>query len=382
MRRGFVFGLLLGLSTCCFFQSGTTAQVVSHAASTALSGTWLQDAATIKNPESPPLRIFIAQRGNDLVGINVDKQGFLPAGYPYIKGTSDSATSAKIELQGFSDRGLIKWYVGTMALDAPNHLVIGHNKILLHRIAAASSASSTCNPGSSAHVSGIEALAKGWLASHNKDDRAATCWFRLGAEAGEPAAEMWYASALIFGTGTAKNMAAAVPWVQKSAMQGNYGAALDLQHMFESGEGLPKSQQRAYYWGSRAELNDPAFVHTKNFLAVPQWATETAGPCQASNPAHLSAGAALSAGRVAYQARALDTAACWFQISAAAGNLKANLYLGLMHMFGLGVPTNATIGLAEVKKSAEANDGFALMYLANFYRLGIGTKPTRIRRPS
>ena len=194
-----------------------------------------------QEPRISSLTHFYCAAGTDLVGINVDKQGFLPAGYPYIKGTSDSATSAKIELQGFSDRGLIKWYVGTMALDAPNHLVIGHNKILLHRIAAASSASSTCNPGSSAHVSGIEALAKGWLASHNKDDRAATCWFRLGAEAGDPAAEMWYASALIFGTGTAKNMAAAVPWVQKSAMQGNYGAALDLQHMFESGEGLPRA---------------------------------------------------------------------------------------------------------------------------------------------
>src|SRR5664279_787973 len=101
MRRNFVFSFLLGFSACCFLQSSAAAQAVNQAATMmSLGGTWLQDAATIKNPENPPLRIFIVQMRNQFVGINVDKQSFLPAGIPILQGTPDTATSAKVQYQG------------------------------------------------------------------------------------------------------------------------------------------------------------------------------------------------------------------------------------------------------------------------------------------
>jgi TPR repeat protein len=346
---------------------------VASSASPDLSGVWQIDHPPAYHSEFPPVKCVIVQIKNEIVGIILESQPFLPAGYPYLKGTNP-ADSFKVEVQGFTDRGIVQWFSGSLHVSDPDHFEFGAKKVAFVRLSRGTPGDVPCDVRNPSHISWGEAIARGWLHTKLKDDAAGACWFRIGAEQGSADAQMWYGSALLFGTGVAKNPAAAIPWLQKSAMQGSYGAAIDLAHMFATGEDLPKSEQRANYWSVRAELIDPGFVHKKDFLPIPRWATDTAGPCDASNPSHANAGAAFNAGRVAYEARALDVAACWFQISQSQGMMRANVYLGILNMFGLGVPKNPTAGFDLMKKAADANDAFALMYLANFYRYGIGTK--------
>ena len=66
-------------------------------------------------------------------------------------------------------------------------------------------------------------------------------------------------------------------------------------------------------------------------------------------------------------------AACWVEISAAQGNAKAHVYLGILNTFGLGLPGNPVAGFAAMDKGAKAGDPFGMVYLANFYRYGLGT---------
>ncbi len=346
----------------------------SSSASSDLSGVWQSDHPASGHLEFPPVKFVIVQIKNEFVGILLESQPFLPAGYPYLKGTYSSAESSKVDVQGFTDRGIVQWFSGTLRVVDRDHFEVGKQKAAFVRLSKGTPGDVPCNANNPSHVSWGEALARGWLHTKLKDDGAGACWFRIGAEQGKAGAQMWYGSALLFGTGVAKNPVQAVSWLQKSAMQGSYGAALDLAHMFAAGEDLPKSEQRANYWSVRAELINPDVVHRKDFLPIPRWATDIAGPCDASNPSHANAGAAFNAGRVAYEARALDMAACWFQISQSQGMMRANVYLGILNMFGLGVPRNPTAGFDFMKKAADANDAFALMYLANFYRYGIGTK--------
>jgi TPR repeat protein len=118
-------------------------------------------------------------------------------------------------------------------------------------------------------------------------------------------------------------------------------------------------------------------VHTKSFLRVTQWALDTAFPCEAGNPRGLNGGAVFRAGRVAFEARAGDVAACWFQISSAQGELRADVYLGVMYYFGIGVEQNLAVGLERLKKAADGKDPFGMLYLANLFRWGIGIKPNQ-----
>lgn len=56
-------------------------------------------------------------------------------------------------------------------------------------------------------------------------------------------------------------------------------------------------------------------------------------------------------------------------------NQRANVYLGILYAYGLGVPKNPSRGFEYMTKAARAGDKFGMMYLANFYRYGIGTAP-------
>jgi TPR repeat protein len=207
-----------------------------------------------------------------------------------------------------------------------------------------------------------------------KDEPTGACWYRIGAAQGNAEAQSSYGWALLGGHGVAKDPVQAFAWFQKGAMQGSYNSAKHLSQMFAAGEGVPRSDQRSRYWAARAELIDPNFLHRKDFLPVPQWAADTSAGCESSNPSHADEPAAFREGRVAFEARAFEIAACWFQISQRLGSMKANVYLGILNMYGLGVPKNPSAGFQYMQKAADANDAMALMYLANFYRYGMGTK--------
>ena len=80
-------------------------------------------------------------------------------------------------------------------------------------------------------------------------------------------------------------------------------------------------------------------------------------------------------GRIAYQARAMTRAACWFQISADAGDPRGTVYLGLLYAFGWGVKPNPEKAIGLMQTASRAGDLFGKMYGSNFARYGIGIKP-------
>jgi hypothetical protein len=114
--------------------------------------------------------------------------------------------------------------------------------------------------------------------------------------------------------------------------------------MFAAGDGVFRSAQRAKYWNERANKIDPHYVHNKDNLPIPGWALETSGPCDGANPSRQNAEQAFVKGRVAYEARALKFAGCWFHISADQGNLRAKVYLGILYAFGFGVEKDPQAG--------------------------------------
>jgi TPR repeat protein len=349
-----------------------SAQIPVRAGVPDLSGVWKRDLA---GSDTSPLKVLIVEFRNELVGIDVDPYPYLSPGAIFLKATRSPSGLSTFDCKGFTDRGLVQWFSGPFKANGPDHFEITGGHLAFTRISRLTPGEVACDPRNSSPISGAEALARGWLYTKLKDDSTAACWFRLGANQGYTEALMWYGSDLLLGRGVAKNVTEAFPVLQKAAMQGSDGGAKQLEYMFGNGVGVLHSDQRSRYWKARAELIDPAFVHRNDFLPIPKWASDTSGPCQASNPSHVNEDTAFRAARVAYQARALETAACWFQISQRLGSVKANVYLGILNMYGLGVPKNPTAGFEYMQKAANANDAFAVMYLANFYRFGMGTKP-------
>ncbi len=366
-------------------------------------------------PQQPFQKILIVVIENQIVGINIDRFAFLPPGMEYLQGTASSANSFNILAMGTVDTsGITNSKVAqsptTLTIIDDDHFQIAKS-VTFTRVSKSSGGNPACDANNPSHVSGNEALARGLIYDYFlKDARAAVCWYRISADEGNAQGELNTAAALANGVGgVAKDHVKSFAWLQKSAMHGNDLAAGDLSHEFSTGEVVPRSEQRSKYWAARAELNDTRWFHQQVFLPVPSWASDIAGPCDPSHPLQVSSnktdGTSLSDykadgaprswrgsaqafahGRVAYEARALGLAACWFQVAAnspvidvlptvADVNQRANVYLGIQYAFGLGVEKNPVRGFEYMKKAADAGDKFGLMYLANFYRYGIGTKP-------
>jgi TPR repeat protein len=359
-----------------FISSVQNSRAQPLGAASDLNGVWQQDPKPSVHDEKALLRIVVAEISREVVGINAQPQPYLPLGYPSFKGTLTQMESSKVDVQGFTQRGLLKWFPGTMNVRQPDHfeIQIPGSQISFTRISKSPPGSAPCDIRNPSHLSGPEAHARAWLYTHLNDYRAAACWARIGAEQGFSESELWYATDLLLGRGVAKNVSQGVSWAQKSAMQGSFGGAKDLASIFQSGEGLPPSDQRSRYWDARAQLIDPEFVHRDDFLPIPKWASDTSGLCTASSESGANEDTAFRAARVAFQARVFEAAACWFQISERLGSTKAKVYLGILYMYGFGVPKNPATGFEYMQKAANANEPFAMMYLANFYRFGMGTK--------
>jgi len=350
--------------------------------------------------------------GDKIIGINIDRTAFLPPGVEYLRGSSTSPNSFKTLVMGVTDTAgitnskVVQSPATLTVIDAEHFQIAGNVTFVL--TAKTAGGNVACDIGNPAHISGNEALGRGIIHDSVFGDTAtAICWYRVGAGQGNAQAELNYGWVLLNGLGGfAKDPAQAFAWLQKSAMHGNDIAATRLSEAFASGGLAPRSEQRSKYWAARAELTDPRWFHQQVFLPVPSWAADVAGPCDPANPPQVSMGKtagldykadgaprtfkgsaqAFAQGRVAYEARALGLAACWFEVAASSPvtdvlptvadvSQRANVYLGILYAFGLGVEKNAVRGFEYMKKAADADDTFGLMYLANFYRYGIGTKP-------
>jgi len=332
-----------------------------------LNGMWdLDVAALASGPKPKSMRILFLQIGNGVIGMLSGGEGPVPVGAAWLKSESPAAPEMKVVVVQLAPAGGIEWVESTLKLQDSEHLIIG-GWMHFGRSMKRTEPVERCDPHGTLHGSAEEAFARGQLYSMVFNDAVAdACWSRMSAEGNYEPAEVHYAYALWKGIGVAQDTAQAFSRFQTLSMRGSRFAAYDLAQMFATGRGAPASSQRTRYW-----LHRSRYLNAAN---VPDWANETAAPCDLANPQGVNAPRAFVQGRVAYQARALPLAACWFQVSAAQNYPKAKMYLGILYGLGLGVERDPKRGFAYMEESTKTKEPFALLYLAGFYRYGVGTE--------
>ena len=360
-------------------QTTTTPQLAE------LVGEWRQDYRPPPNGDYRTVTLIFVAIGNRFAAVNIEPHAVVPPETPYIDGTYAAGNVFPARLHGADANGVMQWFEVRFNLDDEGHfrltapaLKADPTEYAFTRVARGAPADARCATNPRSKVTGVEAFARGWLLA-DTDETSALCWFRVGAELGDTESQAMYAAYVLPSSKPAAERRQAFQFLQSSAMQGSFAGAANLVAAFNNGEFVPRSKQRADYWAGRAYLINPDVIHTKKFLAIPQWASDTAGPCDATNPMHANSETAFRSGRVAFQASGFERAACWFSISHAQGNVRAAVYLGLLNVYGWGVPKNPKQGFQLLDQAGDANDAFALLYLANFYRYGIGTQPDQDR---
>lgn len=335
-----------------------------------LSGTWELDQGASQHRVE---KISIYQLRDIVLIHNLEGREYFPAGAQILVGKYSAPTSIHSVTRFVDEGGQFQSKDATVIIKGPDHIHAGESDY--HRTSRNPVRDVACDPHNAPHISGEDASSRGDAYFRLNDIAAANCWYYVGAIQGDAYAQGSYAFALFVGRGVAADPAQAFSWMQKSAMQGFARSEFNLAKMFADGLGTPSSAQRHAYWLHRAEIKSPDFVHDGQHHPIPAWTLEISEPCDRANPSHADANEALVKGRVAYQARALAIAACWFHISADKGNTKANVYLGVLYAYGWGVARNPPVGFAYMEKAAKARDPYGMVYLANFYRFGMGTAP-------
>jgi TPR repeat protein len=343
-----------------------------------LNGVWQYSGPGFGPRETRPKVLFVQLR-SALVGVLLEGAVPVPLGYVWLESRGPVGKISEVTMEQWTNSGTSDWAVGDLHLEDPDHVRVG-DLMPFTRIERRTVQEQPCDIRNPGHISAEEAEARATIYDvYFQDVTAGTCWMRVGADQGSRPAQESYAVKLWKGEGVAQDINQAFLRFQKLAMQGSYYAAGNLGLMFANGAGTLKSKQRSSYWLERAHRIDPHILHAPDNVPTPRWAKETASDCAPGNPSGANAEQAFLQGRVAYQARALPPAACWFQISAAQGLPRAKIYLGILYAFGLGVEKDPARGFAYMQEAAQTNDGFALMYLGSFYRFGIGTSADRER---
>ena len=343
-----------------------------------LSGTWQTEIGSPSHVEKVAVYQF-----RDMVEIyNLDgrpfflKQGLLMAANYTAAGVAKG--NMLIVDQGVHMMGHDE---ATITVSNADHFKMTDDKFLVIQNAAYRRVSSIaipdvpCDARKPSQLSPEVALEIANIDARFNDWPSANCWYYLSAMAGNADAAASYGESLIKGRGIPKNLDQGTAWAQRSAMRGSPIGSNLIEYMFLHGVGVPVSNQRHSYWDARTMGTSPMVIHDVQEHALRNWMLDTSEPCKPENPTRVNADDALKMGRVAFEARALQTAHCWFTISAHQGNTKAYTYLGILSAFGLGVQPNSRHALAYMMKAARGHDADAGVYLANFYRYGVGTKP-------
>jgi TPR repeat protein len=350
-----------------------------------LNGTWELDegsrglhlnAISAASLQTQIAKLSIYQLRDAISVSNTERLQYFPPGAEILYGAYSAPYSVASSLRFVDTAGRISWKRTTIEVKDDDHIQIA-GTASFHRTSRTTVQDVACDPHNSAGISAKEAFARSdiYASLHDHELAVTVCWNYVAAAQGHAMGQNNYGYALLTGTGVAKDPAGAFSWFQKSAMQTEPYGEGNLSKMFRDGVGAPPSVQRQKYWANRAGLKNPDVIHDAQHNPVPDWARATAGPCDAANPSHMNANDAVNRGTVAYEARALEIANCWFQIGADQSDAKANVYLGILNAFGLGVQKDTAAAFAHMEKGVKAGDLFGMAYLANFYRYGIGTAP-------
>ena len=240
------------------------------------------------------------------------------------------------------------------------------------RLSTTSELDAACDAANSHHIAADSAMRRGDLFLDENDPEEANCWFYVAAVGGNTDGLAEYGKSLYTGRGITKNQATGLARIQEAAVGLSARASRFLAEIFQAGAGLPRSKQRHDYWLARCYGTSQELTHEQQIYMPWDWMRHGAPPCQPSNPDRQEAQGAYLRGRVTYEARLYPLAHCWMRISAEEGNNKAWTYLGLMSALGMGAQPNRKNAFSHMYHAARNDDLYALVYLANFNRYGVG----------
>ena len=202
--------------------------------------------------------------------------------------------------------------------------------------------------------------------------KAVTYYTRLGEHGYQRAQEFlgnWYYSR--------QDYASAVPWLTKTASQGNKDDQYKLGCLYFEGKGVSQNYTEAVSWFGKAagqgDLRSQEFLGNwyysqQDYASAVPWLTKTAS--RGNKDDQYKLGCLYFEGKGVSQD--YKEAVKWFGKAAGQGDAGAQYYLGWCHENGKGVPQSYSEALSLYRKAADKGHTLALYNLGLCYMKGRG----------
>ncbi len=178
-----------------------------------------------------------------------------------------------------------------------------------------------------------------------KDETTALQYLQMSAEKGNVNAQFFVAAAMLNGTLPAEPNKV-FTYLHHAAMGGLAHAQYNVAKCYEMGYGTDKNETIALEWLSRSAENG-------------------------------NSDAQYEFGCIADNSKRYEEAFGWYQKSALQGHVQAQLRLGLLYYWGLGVVEDNQKAFEWFSRSAEAGFNWAKYWLGNMYQEGYGIAKDR-----
>ena len=225
----------------------------------------------------------------------------------------------------------------------------------------------------------------------NQNDEKTFKWYLRAAESGNPRAQHLVATMLKNGKRIPQDFSQASRWFQKAAESGLAEAQWELGELYNSGKGVEKNIDKSIKWHQRAKKNIKAAIKWYRPLALKgnTQAQITLAKILESNfdespDNRIKAGrwykeVALEAENSAnhaddpseIQKYLLEVHEFHFK-AAKLGNTQSQQELGIIYLFGKGVPKNIDKAAKWLHQAANSGDMRAQMRMGELYKNGLG----------
>ena len=197
-----------------------------------------------------------------------------------------------------------------------------------------------------------------WHCGGERSDRAqALSWYRIGAERGDPRAQVRLAFCCETGSGCPQDLTRARMWYMKAAEQGDVSAMIHAADLLLDGRGGEKNVSEGLRLLRRAAEEEEGGQEALLRLGLFYFRGEDV-------PAED-------------RPRADELAFQWLERAAAQSDGKAYAPLGRLYLEGRGMEKDVPRGFSLVLDGAFEGDPYAQVLLGHLYEEGLGTEPSR-----
>lgn len=211
--------------------------------------------------------------------------------------------------------------------------------------------------------------------------------FTHQAKEGDADAQFFMGSLYQQGDGVIKNVATALPWLEKAAKQKHHGALNALGVIYASEKEFRDYAKAQKCFEAAARQNIPEARYNLGLLLLTGLSGKPS-PSEAANNFQLAAEAGIAAaqhklGKLYDKGDVLkenpEEALQWYHKAAEQGYAQAQFDLGMMYHLGKGVQKNDEIALHWLGLAATERILAAQTEIAEFYDRGYGTQQDRLK---